>query len=182
MDFVCLGGHHPRNPQRHTHKQVDSSGGKDDDVVDLGWCAHNAHVRMVLFRHSLIAVRSTCPPVMFTKDMYLALCDRTKIATRRIAGAAWVRAQKRAFALKQAVRVWSRAPTDSGSLYGNLAGHLFYTHIYMQRLEAMTKTDVVLEGFPHWTVQEFLEAKFRGIPVATNVHVLHFVFFPLTLS
>ena len=151
---------------------------EEEEVVDL-WCAHNAHIKLVLFRSSSLAVRSTCPPIMFTKDMYRALCQRTKIATRRLPGERWLRAHTRAFAYKQAVRVWSRAPTDSGSLYGNLVGHLFYTHIFTQRLDAMTATDVMLEGFPAWTVAEFHAAKFPGIALDTTVHVLLFVFFPL---
>jgi hypothetical protein len=151
---------------------------EEEAPVEL-WCAHNAHIKLVLFRSSSLAVRSTCPPIMFTKDMYRALCQRSKIATRRIAGARWLRAHTRAFAYKQAVRVWSRAPTDKGSLYGNLVGHLFYTHIFKQRLDAMTATDVMLEGFPGWTVAEFHAAKFPGVALDTSVHVLLFVFFPL---
>ena len=90
-----------------------------------------------------------------------------------------MRAHKRAFASKQAVRVWSRAPTDAGTLYGNLVGHLFYTHIFKQRLDAMTQIDVMLEGFPDWTVDQFLKAKFPGVATDTKVLVLLFVFFPV---
>ena len=147
------------------------------EVVDL-WCAHNAHIKLVLFRSSLLAVRSTCSPIMFTKDMYHALFQRTKIATRRIVGPVWLRAHTRAFEYKQAVRVWSRA--DAGSLYGKLAGHLVYTHIFKQRLDTMTTTDVMLEGFPAWTVAEFQADKFPGVALDTTVHVLLFVFFPLS--
>ena len=118
---------------------------------------------------------------MFTRDMYLALCNRTKIATRRMCGAVWVRAQMRAFTSKQAVRVWSRPPTDRGSLQGNVVGHLLYTHCFQQRLDKITQADVMLEGFPDWTVAQFLAAKFKGVPTNTIVHVLFFVFFPLSL-
>ena len=114
---------------------------------------------------------------MCVKDMYYALCDHTKIVTRRTPGAVWLRAHMRAFHSKQAVRVWSRP--DSGSLYGKLAGHVFYTHVCQQRLDAMTRVDVMLEGFPAWTVAQFHAAKFPGVPTSTNAYVFFFTYFPL---
>jgi hypothetical protein len=82
----------------------------------------------------------------------------------------------RAYQCGHMVRVWSRP--DKGSLYGAFCGHCRYTHVFPQRLSAMTSFDVMLEGFPTWTVEEFLLAKFPGVPTETEVLVLMFMFYP----
>jgi hypothetical protein len=115
---------------------------------------------------------------MITKDMYPALIAHTKIATRRM----WndrrglLTAHMRAAHMSQLVRVWSRP--DAGSLYGRLVGHVRYTHTFDQRLDHITPSDVALEGFPTWSVEEFLDAKFPGKPLSTVVHVFFFMFYP----
>jgi hypothetical protein len=102
----------------------------------------------------------------------------TTIATRRM----WKNskgiftAHTRAARMRQLVRVWSRP--DSGTLYGRLVGHVRYTHTFDQRLDQMTPFDVALEGFPTWSVEEFLAAKFPGEPLSTVVHVFMFMFYP----
>jgi hypothetical protein len=112
---------------------------------------------------------------MITKDMHAALLAHTKIATRRIWNARLYTAHMRAAHMDQLVRVWSRP--DAGSLYGKLAGHVRYTHMFDQRLDQITPYDVVLEGFPHWTVTQFQAAKFPGLPLSTVVHVFMFIFY-----
>lgn len=123
-------------------------------------------------------IQSSCPPLMITKDMYFVLLTHTKIATRRM----WENrpgiheAHVRAAHMGQLVRVWSRP--DAGSLYGKLVGHVRYTHTFDQRLDQMTLFDVALEGFPTWSVADFLASKFPGEPLSTVVHVFMFMFYP----
>ena len=112
---------------------------------------------------------------MFTKDMYHALLAHTKIATRRIWNNTLLTSHMRAAHNNQLVRVWSRP--DAGSLYGKLVGHVAYTHVFNQRLDQITPFDVVLEGFPTWSVEKFLAAKFPGVPTCTVVHVFMFMFY-----
>jgi hypothetical protein len=133
-------------------------------------------IKLLRFKMN-IHKQSTCQPLMITKDMYHALFNHTKIATRRTWGTAWHTAHCRAFQHNNLVRVWSRP--DKGSLYGRLAGHVRYTHQFEQRLDQVTTCDVMLEGFPTWTVQEFLTRKFEGLALSTVVHVFMFMFYPL---
>jgi hypothetical protein len=121
-------------------------------------------------------VRSSCSPLMITKDMFHALHAHTKIVTRRIWNDSLLTAHLRAARNHQLVRVWSRI--DAGTLYGRLVGHVRYTHTFDQRLDQITSFDVVLEGFPTWTVRQFLDAKFPGLPMSTVVHVFMFMFYP----
>jgi hypothetical protein len=132
---------------------------------------------VVRFNISMLCVRSRCNPIMFTKDMWNALHTHTKIATRRLCSPAWVERQKDAWKHAQMVRVWCRP--DAGSLYGHLAGHLRYTHVFQQPLCEMTKLDVCLEGFPAWTVERFCKEKFPRTKLNTKVWVFLFQFFPL---
>jgi len=136
---------------------------------------------MKIIRHNMRPHRqSTCPPLLITKNMYHALIDHTKNNTRRNWSPSVKTAHIRAFHNKDLVRVWSRP--DKGSLYGKLVGHVRYTHVFEQRLDDMTSFDVMLEGFPAWTVAEFLEMKgFKGLPLSTVVCVFMFVFFPLNM-
>jgi hypothetical protein len=113
---------------------------------------------------------------MFTKDMYFALHEHTKIATRRIWNVGLLNVHKRAAHMRKLVRVWSRP--DAGTLYGRMVGHVRYTHTFDQRLDQITPFDVALEGFPTWSVGEFLDAKFPGVPLSTVVHVFMFIFYP----
>ena len=121
-------------------------------------------------------LQSSCSPIMFTKDMYHALHAHTKIATRRMWKTHLLAAHLRAAQNNQLVRVWSRP--DAGSLYGKLVGHVVYTHTFEQRLDRITPCDVVLEGFPTWSVEKFLAVKFPGVPLETVVHVFMFMFYP----
>jgi hypothetical protein len=132
-----------------------------------------------MIKHAMqLHIQSSCPALMITKDMYHALFAHTKIATRRM----WnnskgiFTAHMRAAHTRQLVRVWSRP--DAGTLYGRLVGHVRYTHMFDQRLDHMTPFDVALEGFPTWSVEKFLAAKFPGQPLSAVVHVFMFVFYP----
>ena len=42
----------------------------------------------------------------------------------------------------------------------------------------MTTYDVMLEGFPDWTVAEFVAVKFPNLPLSAVVNVFVFVFYP----
>jgi hypothetical protein len=149
----------------------------EQSINDIDAPHYKKHEQRTLIRYKMRThLQSPCPALMITKDMYEALHNHTKIATRRSWNEQTTLSHTRALLNQQLVRVWSRK--TSGSLYGSMVGHVRYTHTYEQRLDQMTAYDVMLEGFPSWTVAQFHEEKFRNVAKSTVVRVFMFMFYP----
>ena len=150
---------------------------KKDGDQDVGDAEHEVSDGVTTPPFPSNGVVPGCPPLMITKDMHNALMTHAKTATRRQNQKPWTDAHRNAFKSGHIVRGWSRP--DAGSFYGRLAGHCKYTKVYQQKLSDMTRADVRAEGFADWTVARFIETKFPGLHINTEVWVFEFDFFPL---
>ena len=115
------------------------------------------------------------------------LMSHVKTQTRRVWTEAYARCHERAVTSGAFVKVWC------GGL-GKVLGYARYTDMYRQQLRDMSTHDVYCEGYPHTSVNDFLELKFagpgpRGQPKGefhglsrdSWVYVICFSFFPLDI-
>ena len=107
------------------------------------------------------------------------LFDRTKIQTCRVYQQSTANIFVVSSRLKLLVPVQARG-------YGHrfTIGHILITYIYKQNLHELSESDLVLEGLPDMSVDEFVSnlvcMSKHKITMQTSIYVYTFVFFPLS--
>ena len=141
--------------------------------------ASSTHVKIRLRRVLQQLYVCACWPMIIETQFVSKMFDRTKIQTRRVYQQSTANIFAVSSRLKLLVPVWARG-------YGHrfTIGHILITHIYKQKLHELSVSDMVLEGLPDMSVDDFVSNLARmsnhKITMQTSVYVYTFVFFPLS--